>query len=278
MNPKMIDIVQYLNLLIYRFENIQPHNIVDFYLKESQQSLVEPLDEKTIQQIKAKLNNWVITLHITLNHQDLKHKMPYKFSQRNLFKKDGYLIHRILELCIACYPRQNFNTSFYDSPLHWFNSILFELLFYETHEVLNHKIRDIDLEEKNGLKANKHDRKREKLKGVNSHLSMLESLDDYKISYEPPLSLPYPTYAYTKLIETSFTWSNRNDDFRKNYYFPFVQAYRDVVRDIKESDKWQCTFRLPNNSKIYRQGMGRGRTKTVIGEVVQLVSINTHEK
>lgn len=187
---------------------------------------------------------YIIATHwVFKNKYKPNHKIPVKRKIAKTVKPLGNFLTKLLELCIQAHqiPEHQIDVSDYKNGVDFFIKIVDEMKRGDLIEIL---LQD---SQKQG-KSNYADSIRNEIKKLHER-------------YENPYN-PQTSKHTFKLIEICFFAIDTLDYklFDKNFYSPFITAYRQWARELRENKEFQC-LTVENGKLFIHEGRGKGKKK-----------------
>lgn len=207
------------------------------------------LDEGTPQQYQAILSqiSYGWALHwVYKNQWDSRHKIPQwqrlKPETRKAIKLLGEMFCKLADLCIQTREIQALAGSTpYNTGTQWFGLVALELRNEEFEQ-----IRHNDLSGKDDY-----------VRLLRSRIGKMRKFD-----VENPFDLITQPHSYA-LVDAATPILGRSEPFRKGYWRPFLDAYRDHVVFSGSSSAWAWTFEQGNSIRTYGKGGAKPLLKSL---------------
>lgn len=214
-----------------------PWNETFRQLNELPRPSLLPLRESAIDlHLQMTDADWQIELYWVVKKKwDSKLKIPVSSKLAELHEPRGNLLYQLLQLCIGCscfgFDNEDDFKQGYKCAANWFLNLIREAKKKDDEIII--------LQEANG----KHSIIEEKRE-------IIAQFRDFKNPANQKTS-PY----YHRLIEVALS-KEKNDEFNKKYWKPFLRA---CCQDIQSIEKKTCQETFVLNNKIYSRTPGQGK-------------------
>lgn len=212
---------------------IQSHHVVTASYNEAQKWQIQINNE-----IYAIATHWVFKKKYKPNH-----KIPVKRKIAKAVEPLGNFLVKLLELCIQAHQisEHQIDVSDYKNGVDFFIKIMDEMKGGDLVEILS-----------------PNSQKQGKTNYVTSIRDEIKKLHD---RYENPYN-PQTSKHTFKLIQICFFAIDKLDyeKFYKEYYRPFLTAYRQWARELRENKNFQY-LTVKNGELFIQEGRGKGKIK-----------------
>ncbi len=198
--------------------------------------------------------DWLIKLEWNSKHEI---KLPYQV--KSALKAQGELLSRYLRLCERCHSISGFcNIALtqYPTAAHWFSQIYREIMYLTVLEDIAQK----EIEFHDESKRNIINLERRKLAAIKNNQNPFETnlYIENLTSFVPEMF---------KLLAFSGQLAQHLDQFKKNYWNPFLDAYANWIQEM-EHPRWRTL--KTENGKFYLIGSKRDKKPNVcLGDLGQ---------
>ncbi len=194
-----------------------------------------------------------ISLHLLIKKDWLsKHRVPYPRARQKLYKPKAEVFSQLFKLIERCLTWKKkvdlpgYQLTITDTPT-WFSIVLFEWIKRDiAGSVLNLDSSE-SLSRPNSYRGRK---KQTAMSQDRAFITMLERLDTSFLNY------PFLGEATQEIYCTAIEMSERFDQFRKQYWKPYIKALRNELKH-KSGKDWTVAHVELDKFKA-QQGTGRG--------------------